>query len=93
MHTTASMTVLTNTVRLVRGSPHHKTRNNPILKSKMIVFKEIKVRLWASRGFWAVNPVSYCMGVISYFIALVLQNVPWVIFSKGLNIKCSIVLN
>ena len=93
MLTTASMTVRTNTVRVVRGSRHHKTRNNPILKSKMIVFKEIKVRPWASRAFWAVNPVSYCMGVTSYCIALVLQNVPWVIFSISHNIKCSIVLN
>ena len=28
------------------------------------------LRPWASRGFWAVNPVSYCMGVTSDFSPL-----------------------
>ena len=40
---TASTTVRMNTGGFVRESRQHKTRNNPILKSKVIVFKEIKV--------------------------------------------------
>ena len=39
--TTSSTTVHMNTGGFVRES--HKTRNNPILNSKMIVFKDIKV--------------------------------------------------
>ena len=42
-HTTTSATVRMNTGGFVRESLRHKTRNNPILNSKMIVFKEIKV--------------------------------------------------
>ena len=42
-HMTASKIVSMNTGRFVRESLQHKTRNNPILKSKMIVYKEIKV--------------------------------------------------
>ena len=41
--TTARAAVRTNTARFVRGSQHHKTRNNPILKSKIVVFTRIKV--------------------------------------------------
>ena len=55
--TAASTTVRMNTERTVSDSRRTKTRNNPILK----------YRPWASRGFQAVNPVSYCMGRTSYF--------------------------
>ena len=33
------------------------------------------LRPWASRGFQAVNPVSYCMGVTSYFNPIFMQSV------------------
>ena len=52
---TASTTVCMNTGRFVKESLQHKTRNNPI-----------EIIPWAALGFWAVNPVSYCMGVTSY---------------------------
>ena len=41
--TTASRTVCMNIGRVVGDSRHIKTRNNPILKSKMTVFIELKV--------------------------------------------------
>ena len=41
--TTSSTTACMNTGSFVRESRHYKTRNNPILNSKMIIFKDIKV--------------------------------------------------
>ena len=41
--TTASRTVSMDTERVVGDSQAIKTRNNPVLKSKIIVFIELKV--------------------------------------------------
>ena len=41
--TTASRTVRRNTGRVVGDSRRIKTRNNPILKSKIIAFIDLKV--------------------------------------------------
>ena len=41
--TTASKTMCMNTGRVFSVSRQHNTRNNPILKSKITVFKGIKV--------------------------------------------------
>ena len=43
VRTAARAAVRTNTGRCVRVSRHYKPRNNPIVKSKIVVFTRIKV--------------------------------------------------
>ena len=56
--TTASTTVRINTGRFVRESRQHNTRYNPILKSKIIVFKSAEIK--SRSPSHAVTDWVYC---------------------------------